>query len=863
MPTRRAEARCRYYTREEASRLGWNVKHPEVGGAFLEEQELVDFFPHLRASLGAERPDFSIVFEKQPSAVIECKNDFNRLAQAIDEAKRYASTINSTNGFAVNVAIGVAGTPDTRVVTRCEFKKNGKWKPLESHGYPLTQIPSPEELRIAIENNDATTDVQLPDEREFFDAAIKISNILRLARIEESVRPKVIGAVILALYQGEFSFHPEVVIEQINSNIQAAAHGFQDVPHTNREALARTLTLSTESHPLRPVVADIVSQLERLNIRSIVRSGVDFLGEFYEAFLRYGCDARSMGIVFTPRHITRYCAELVNIGVGMSVYDPACGTGGFLVAAFDKMMSQATTPKAREKVKKSLAGCDTNPTVWSLAVLNMFFRGDGKSQIHFKSCFDHPLVDDGSFSRVLLNPPFSQEGEPEVNFIDHALQKLEPGGILAVVVKTAVVTHQDLSNWRKRLHEEHQVLAVLSLPAELFYPTAAPTVVIVVKAHTPNRETGVFLAKIKNDGFKISKKRRVPTEGSELQHILNLYREFEASGSITNSPGTACVIEKDKIKEGEELCAERWLPSAPFDKLKFESHRNEIVRQICLAMAKNPELVDELIEDFDEILASASYKDRPKTRATIGDWFDVSTGLSKANLPGGPIPYLSSSTDFNSIVDFVQPPDNELIDEPVISVTGFGKAYLQPWKFCARGFAGSAVRILRPKFAMTTSELVWFAGQLNDQMWRIYYGRMISMSRLSKYAVDPPPKDLPVMSALPSRLKRFNGDVQRFCEDDPTIDIESRFIALADSWVKGRMPSSKSKILCSHPAYLQIISMGERVIPLIIERLRNQADHWFQALRQLTGENPVKATSKGNIQKMATDWINWAKAKGI
>ena len=55
------------------------------------------------------------------------------------------------------------------------------------------------------------------DEREFFSAAINISRILRLAKIEEAIRPKVIGAIILALYHGEFSMAPDVVIENINT----------------------------------------------------------------------------------------------------------------------------------------------------------------------------------------------------------------------------------------------------------------------------------------------------------------------------------------------------------------------------------------------------------------------------------------------------------------------------------------------------------------------------------------------------------------------------------------------------------------------------------------------------------------------
>src|SRR4051794_20333790 len=109
---KRAEVRCRYYTREEAKRLGWDVRHPSQGGKFLEEQELVDFFPLLKPSLGKEKPYFgAIARDGSPRAVIECKNDYRQLDKALAEASQYAETINQVKGFDVRLAIGVAGTP--------------------------------------------------------------------------------------------------------------------------------------------------------------------------------------------------------------------------------------------------------------------------------------------------------------------------------------------------------------------------------------------------------------------------------------------------------------------------------------------------------------------------------------------------------------------------------------------------------------------------------------------------------------------------------------------------------------------------------------------------------------------------------
>ncbi len=627
-------------------------------------------------------------------------------------------------------------------------------------------------METALGNNNGTTDVQLPDEREFFIAAIAISRILRLAKIEDAIRPKVLGAIILALYHGEFGMDPAVVIENINTHVRAAVRGFIDIPQDRIDFLTETLVLSTEAHRLRPKISDIVHQLERLNIRSIMRSGVDFLGQFYETFLRYGHDSKKLGIVFTPRHITRFCVDVVGMELGQTVYDPACGTGGFLVAAYDKMMKQAHTSAAKKRVKESLFGFDTNSTVWALTVLNMFFRGDGKSHVVYGDCFKDADARERKFSRALLNPPFSQEGEPETDFIDHAIKSTVPGGRVAVVVKTSVMVDPSLRKWRKSLVEEHHVEAVTTLPLELFYPTSVPTVVLVVKAHAPDQRRGTLLTRVENDGFEISKKHRVPIEGSQLPFIAELFQKYERGEGLKTIPNVATVIDRMSIANGEEICAEQWLPSDPFGTNEYERHRTESLRQLSLAIANYHDVVDELIENYEELLAGGRVEGRPMPRAPLSEWFSIRNGRSTGskNYPPGAIPYVSSGDSYNGIVAFVEPPESELYSEPCISVSAFGQAYIQPWRFCARGNGGSAVRILRPKFTLSVAELFWFVGQINYQRWRFHYGRMAIPMRLGRLVVDPPPEDLQTFPPLSQKLIAFRHGLDALMESSELVE---------------------------------------------------------------------------------------------
>ena len=856
---KRAEMRSRYFTREEASRLGWNIEHPARGGHFLEEQEVVDYFPALSSSLGLERPDFAAIGDDgKPRLVIECKSDTKRLNKALSEAIEYAEAMSAVPGFDVRLAVGVAGSPDRRIYTRTRFRYNGAWKDLESFGFPLTQLPTPLETDVAIERGDGTTDVQLPDEREFFDAAINISNILRLAKIEESKRPVVIGSVILALWQGDFSLQHSTVLNQINANIQAAIDNFTDIQDQQRSQLVEVLKLGADAQGLRERIDAVVHQLERLNIRSIMRSGVDFLGQFYETFLRYGCNTKNMGIVFTPRHITRLCAELVRVELGHKIYDPACGTGGFLVAAFDKILQQAGTDAGRRNARRSLFGRDTNATVWALSMLNMLFRGDGKSRIEFRSAFDNAPSKIG-FQRVLMNPPFSQEGEPEIDFIDHALAALAPGGIAAIVVKANVMIDPKLAAWRREINANHHVLSVISLPPDLFYPTAAATVILMVRAHARNMSTGTFLAVIQNDGFEISKKRRVSRKGSQLERVLNLFHDYLDGKKIEMEPGFVTVVDRRCIANGDEICAEKWLPSEPFTTSNYERHRADAFQQVALAVAHYPDAVDASVQAYK---GQTAQDVPPPTDAThLSDWFGIANGRSSGlkNYPGGGVPYISSSDSFNSVVGMVEPPIDEIYTTPLITVTAFGHAVLQPWKFCARGNGGSAVRVLQPACRMSIAEMLWFVGQVNAQRWRFHYGRMATKERLGNLEVVPPPVDLDPIGDVTARVRRFREDLQRLAGDDNAAE---EFSALAKEWQIERGVLSSAQQMATHPVYLRIIGMGERAVPLILEELRNTPDHWFIALHAITGANPVPKEARGRLEEMAESWVSWGKKSG-
>ncbi|EQD69787.1 N-6 DNA methylase [mine drainage metagenome] len=244
-------------------------------------------------------------------------------------------------------------------------------------------------MELALQANDGTTSVTIPDQSEFIDAAIELSITLRQAKVEAPLRPKVIGALVAAIHEGKVLIDPKKSLASVNDLLRKAINETNDLPQKKKKQLIDALELSgADFNRLAPFIGRIVTILNRLNVKAVLQTDTDFLGMFYEAFLRYGYDNNALGIVFTPRHITRFCVRLTSIDPSHKVIDIASGTGGFLVAAFDAMNHLAASAAQRETIRESLAGFDTNPTIWALASLNMYFRGDGKSHIENASCFE-------------------------------------------------------------------------------------------------------------------------------------------------------------------------------------------------------------------------------------------------------------------------------------------------------------------------------------------------------------------------------------------------------------------------------------------------------------------------------------------
>ena len=232
--------------------------------------------------------------------------------------------------------------------------------------------------------------------------------------------------------------------------------------------------------------------------------GMDVKGAIYEGLLeRTASDVKTgAGQYFTPRPVISACVEVVDPRPGQTVCDPACGTGGFLLAAYDHMRRR---PEAGDRKTNKLmretgfTGFDIVPGVARLAAMNLYLHGLGVGKTTPIHRADALAADPGRrWDVILTNPPFGRKqsarvftgdgeaeteredyerpdfpattGNKQLNFLQHVMTVLAPGGTAAVVVPDNVLFEGGAGEKiRRRLLEEFDCHTLLRLPTGIFY----------------------------------------------------------------------------------------------------------------------------------------------------------------------------------------------------------------------------------------------------------------------------------------------------------------------------------------------------------------------------------------------------------
>lgn len=558
-PKKDSEVRAYAFIKENLKLLGWDTRNPErspTGQVWTQHEALSNDI--LKKGLGRVVPENVIKVGERHFWVLEAKPDHKDINLAVKEAKEYAEKL-IAKGVKAHIISGVAGNDADLYLVRTEARKDGKWHPVKLNQTVATGLLNQELAQRVFRDGPEIKEVPV-NEAMFLAKAEKINEILHLGAINLNYRARVMSALLLAMiHQSPINLDddPMLLIKSINDRAAAVlkSQGKEGFKGYVEIALPPT----EDNHKkFKKALVQTIQELDSLNIRSAMNSGTDVLGRFYEVFLKYGNGAKEIGIVLTPRHITSFAVRVLDVREHDVVYDPTCGTGGFLVAALDKVR-QTATPQMVDRFKQNnIYGVEQDTEVVALALVNMIFRGDGKNHIVDGNTFqknlrrtsknggpkaeftiDDVVSDDAPVTRTLMNPPFAlkSDQDKEYKFVDHALRQMSHGGLLfAVLPYGALVKPSGYFTWRKeRLLVENSLLAVITFPDDLFYPVAVHSVGIVVKKGVPHpAKQNVLWVRAIRDGLLKSKGKRLPSDRAKDDYpsIEPTVRAFVADPSL-------------------------------------------------------------------------------------------------------------------------------------------------------------------------------------------------------------------------------------------------------------------------------------------------------------------------------------------
>ena len=284
-------------------------------------------------------------------------------------------------------------------------------------------------------------------------------------------------------------------------------------------------------------IVDRLSKLQLLNTDSDVK------GDAFEYFLKNSISVgNDLGEYFTPRHIVRLAVELVDPLFEETVYDPTCGTGGFLIQAFRHVKRKIkNTPKNLRVLREdTIFGREITATA-KVAKMNMIIIGDGHNNIRQVDSLKHPVKE--KYDVVLANFPFQQTTDHAAKygyvtdsanpvFIQHIIDALKPGGRAGIIVPEGVLFDKAAHNVqvRKRLLETCELEGVVSLHEYVFRPyTGQPTSLIVLKKGSATKSVWFF--DVLNDGFEKSTRKlgRRPIPETDLPLLRQLWNGKDKS----------------------------------------------------------------------------------------------------------------------------------------------------------------------------------------------------------------------------------------------------------------------------------------------------------------------------------------------
>ncbi|MGZ9413229.1 HsdM family class I SAM-dependent methyltransferase [Mycoplasma sp. Z386] len=564
-----------------------------------------------------------------------------------------------------------------------------------------------------------------------YDYSKQLANSFRYAKINKQMTVPFIGAVMLCCKWGSYNELDrkssknliKSLGEQIVNNIKERNNLFKNekIETIKKYLDDPTFEKVTVSDLIQ--IMDIITAIYNLiNISDRDKKGHDIMNTFLKVFRKWNsANAKEKGEVFTPDHIAEIMYKILDIDVFNDVIlDPTCGSGTFLTNAMANMTKDAeailnykhnldeTTKITKiyeisQKIKEEqLIGIEYDEFNTTLARINMLLHGDGSTQIYWDDCFVKLPLLKNKYSKVLMNPPFSQK-DTELKFLYHTLLNLKPEGKIACILPKSCLNGSSANyNYLQKIFELSKIDKVISLPRDVFQPNAGVnTSIIVLEKYSQKQldilknnpsllekthKQEIMLIDFSDDGFVYANERRLETEKYKekvekfYQILEGNYNEFQAK--IIN------------LSFKDELAFEKYSTNRELevlDKTFIKYLRENIAAKILSGI--EPKIF------FEKMNIKKKYENLKYKNFKISDILSfISKGRQKKSIDRKlenkyikGIPVIIAKKDNNGIGGLLPEEDiSEVFENKIVMINGGdgggGKTYYCDFKFGATSF---------------------------------------------------------------------------------------------------------------------------------------------------------------------------------
>lgn len=400
--------------------------------------------------------------------------------------------------------------------------------------------------------------------------------------------------------------------EEMLTHVQTKVFPFLKILNGDESPFTRYMKDAVFIIPKPSLLVEAISTIEEIfeEIEQDANKGghtfQDIQGDVYEMLLSEIAQAGKNGQFRTPRHIIKLITELVDPQLGNRICDPACGTGGFLLGAYQYMVTQLDknkknlqpdedgfirnsvsellTKKMSKILNDSLYGYDFDVTMVRLALMNLMMHGIDTPHIEYQDTLSKGFTEANQYNIVMANPPFTGSidksdineslklgtTKTELLFVEQIYNLLKTGGTAGMIVPQGVLfgSGKAFVEARKILIEKCELKAVIAMPNGIFRPyTGVGTAILIF---TKGGETeNVWFYNMESDGYNLDDKRFKLEGYGDLQDIVTKYKRRDYKKESNRKEKHFFIHKNEIVAENYDLSMSKYKEDV-FEEVVYE-----------------------------------------------------------------------------------------------------------------------------------------------------------------------------------------------------------------------------------------------------------------------------------------------------